>query len=211
MPNNYKGSVSDRLVEKVNEVIHSPEMYDVYKNNLVSYNKILAEGRYKIEDYLNAVMYVSYKLMDYSNLDAYARTFPDRMQSMASKTPKEISSYVAAYNRNKLVNSIYAEALIPSYILNQSMYQKALNTQYEIMNDVKVSPKTRSDAANSILTHLKPPEIKKVELDIGVQDNNGIADLRNALREYSNAQLQMLNEGVSLKQVAESKLITVSE
>ena len=63
---------------------------------------------------------------------------------------------MTSYNKNKLVNLILEQSMIPSWVLNQDMYQKALNVQCELMltaNSEKVS-----DAANSILTHLKPPQ-----------------------------------------------------
>lgn len=36
----------------------------------------------------------------------------------------------------------------------------------------------RASGANSLLVHLKPPEVKKVELDIGVKANKEIDDFK---------------------------------
>jgi len=36
------------------------------------------QGKWKAEDYLNAVVFVSHKLTGLSNAEAYKRTFPER-------------------------------------------------------------------------------------------------------------------------------------
>ena len=51
----------------------------------------------------------------------------------AGKNAKDISSFVTSYNKNKLVNLILEQSMIPSWVLNQDMYQKALNVQCELM------------------------------------------------------------------------------
>lgn len=40
--------------------------------------------------------------------------------------------------------------------------------QVELMNDESVSPKTRSDAAAHVMNHTRPPEVKKMEVSVGV-------------------------------------------
>ena len=128
--------------------------------------------------------------MGKSNLDSYKATFPERYQQMVAdgRQPKDIASYVAAYNKGKLVNLVYERAMIPTWVLNQDMFQSALNTQYEIMNDVNVSDKVRVEAANSILTHLKKPEANKAELKIEIGMNDGMAALEKRLAEMAEVQ-----------------------
>jgi hypothetical protein len=136
--------------------------------------------------------------MGYSNKDAYAKTFEERYLKLIGdgRSDKEISAYVAGYHKNKLVNQILEQAVIPSWLVNQDVFQKAINTQLQLMTDVDVSPKVRSDAANSLLTHLKPPETKKFELDVSVKTAGGIAELSDTLARLANAQLQQIQAGV---------------
>lgn len=197
LPERFKKSVNQDLVDGINQALSEPELYEAYRDNLLSYTKVLLEGRNTITDYVNAVKYVSHKLMGCTNIEAYSKTFPDRMQRFAAQgtSSKDISSYVAIYNKSKMVNTILEQTLIPSFVLNQDIYQKAINTQAELMVSAR-SEKVRCDAANSLLTHLRPPEVKKVELDIGVKEDSSIQSLRDATLKLAKQQRLMVEAGM---------------
>jgi hypothetical protein len=209
LPANLKSAVTDSLVNQINAIAADPEIAEQVRNNFVSYTTVLKDGKFKLEDYLNAVMYVSYKIMGHSNQDAYARAFPQRYQRLMANgtSSKDIAAYVSAYNKGKLVNLIYEQTLVPSWVLNADIYQKAINTQYELMTDPDVSPKVRTEAANSLLTHLKKPEVGKVQIDLGVVENSGLNDLRKAIEDMSKLQKQAIEGGAELKTIAAAPLI----
>lgn len=190
LPVGQKGVITQDMVDQLNALSRDPEEARYIRENFISFSQVLAEGRFKLGDYVRAVMYVSHKVMGKSNLDSYKATFPERYQQMVAdgRQPKDIASYVAAYNKGKLVNLVYERAMIPTWVLNQDMFQSALNTQYEIMNDVNVSDKVRVEAANSILTHLKKPEVNKAELKIEIGMNDGMAALEKRLAEMAEVQ-----------------------
>ncbi len=168
----------------------------------------MADGRFKIENYIEAVKYVSHKLLGCSNIDAYTKTFPVKYANFVSSgvSAKDIASYVTAYNKGKLVNMIMAQTMVPSYVLNQDLYQKALNIQAELMVSAH-SEKVRCDAANSLLTHLKVPETTKIELDIGVKEDSSITLLRATTLELSRMQRLAIEAGaMNAEQTAHSKL-----
>jgi hypothetical protein len=101
---------------------------------------------------------------------------------------------------------IFEQTLIPSYVLNQDLYQKALNVQAELMV-TSHSDKVRCDAANSLLTHLKMPETQKIELEIGVREDSSIAALRQTTLELSRQQRLMMESGaMNAQEVAHSKI-----
>ena len=211
LPDKVKKSINQELIDKINATLSNPDMYEAYRDNLLSYTKVMADGRFKVTDYVNAVKYVSHKLMGDSNIAAYTKTFPDKYQRFVQNgvDAKDIASYVTAYNKSKLVNLIFEQTLVPSYVLNQDLYQKALNVQAELMVTAK-SEKVRSDAANSLLTHLKMPETQKVELDIGVKEDGSIAALRATTLELARQQRLMVEAGaMNAQQVAHSKLQVV--
>lgn len=213
LPDKVKKSVSQELIDQINNTLSEPEMYEAYRDNLLSYSKVMADGRFKIDQYISAVKYVSHKLMGATNIEAYSKTFPDKMQRFAAQgvSAKDIASYVTAYNKSKLVNLIFEQTLIPSYVLNQDLYQKALNTQAELMVSAK-SEKVRCDAANSLLTHLKMPETQKVELEIGVKEDSAIAALRATTMELARQQRLMLEAGaMNAQEVAHSRLVIECE
>lgn len=209
LPDKVKKSVSQELIDQINLTLSQPELFETYRENLVSYTKVMADGKFKIESYVDAVKYVTHKLMGCSNIEAYMKTFPTRYQDMVNRgvSAKDIASYVTAYNKGKLVNLIFEQTLIPSYVLNQDLYQRALNVQADLMMNAK-SEKVRSDAANSILTQLKQPEIKKVELDIGIKTEGSALDaLRKASEELAMRQQASIAAGtMDAQQAAHQRL-----
>lgn len=211
LPDKVKKSVNQELIDSVNNVLIDPEMFESYRDNLLSYTKVMADGRFKVPEYVNAVRYVSHKLMGCTNIEAYTKTFPDKYARFVANgvQAKDIASYVTAYNKSKLVNLIFEQTLIPSYILNQDLYQKALNVQADLMITAK-SEKVRTDAANSLLTQLKMPEVTKVELDISVKEDSAIGALRNATLELARQQRLAMESGqMTAEQVAHSKMEVV--
>lgn len=205
LPAGQKGNITQPMVDQLNALSKDPEEARYIRENFISFSQVLSEGRFKLGDYVRAVMYVSHKVMGKSNLDAYKSTFPDRYAQLVSdgREAKDIASYVAAYNKGKLVNLVYERAMIPTWVLNQDMFQAALNTQYGIMNDVNESGKTRVEAANSILTHLKKPESNKAELKVEIGMNDGMKALEQRLAEMAETQMKVIEgEAMTAQEVA---------
>jgi hypothetical protein len=209
LPDKVKKSINQELIDKINGTLADPDTYEAYRDNLLSYTRVMADGRFKIESYVDAVRYVSHKLMGCSNIEAYTKTFPDKYQRFIQQGvhAKDIASYVTAYNKSKLVNLIFEQTLIPSYVLNQDLYQKALNVQAELMITAK-SEKVRSDAAAHLMNALKMPETQKVELEIGVKEDSSIAALRASTLELARQQRMMMESGaMNAQEVAHQRLV----
>lgn len=209
LPANLKSSATQSLTDLVNNIVTDPIVAEDVRNNFISYAGVLKEGKFKTEDYLNAVVYVSYKLMNKTNMDAYCLTFPQRYQSFKANgtSDKDIASYVSAYHKGKLVNLIMEQCLTPTWVLNQDVFQRAINVQLGIMTDVEVSPKVRSDAANSLLTHLKKPEGKDFQLKLEVSESSGMTEMREAMQKMAEQQREMLANGVGIKNITNQAII----
>lgn len=211
LPDKVRKTVNQELIDQVNATLIEPELFESYRDNLVSYTSVMQDGRFKVKEYINAVRYVSHKLMGCTHIEAYSKTFPEKIIRFAAQKveSKDVASYVTAYNKSKLVNLIYAQTLIPSYVLNQDLYQKALNVQAELMVGAH-SEKVRTDAANSLLTHLKMPEKQKLELDITLKEDSSINALRQATLELVAQQRLSLQAGQSTAgEIARSTLVLV--
>jgi hypothetical protein len=208
LPEKVKKSVNQELIDLVNQTLSDPEMYEQYRENLVSYTSVMADGKFQVKQYIHAVKYVSHKLLGASNIEAYSKTFPDKIMQFSQQkvANKDIASYISAYNKSKLVNLIMAQTMVPSYILNQDVYQEAINTQADLMRNAK-SEKVRTDAANSLLVHLKMPEVAKVELDVTMKEDGSIAALRATTMELARQQqLAIASGSVNAQQIAHSKV-----
>jgi len=206
LPRTQRNLATQGLVERMNQAA-SGEMADVLRENILGYVDVLQDGKFKIDDYLNAVKYVSYKLMSKSNRTAYSLVFPDRYtRLMADATLcHEIDSYVTAYNKGKLVNLIWEQTMTPVHVLNQDLFQKALNVQAELMLTAK-SEMVRSQAASSVLTILKTPETAKVKIDVNVKHDNSIETLQEMMVRAAEAQQAAIAAGVPLKAITSQPL-----
>lgn len=213
LPAKVKKSVNQALINKMNLTLGDPDMYETYRDNLLGYAKVMQDGRFKLTSYIDAVKYVSHKLMGKTNIDAFSVTFPDKIARWTHQQvdPKDMASYMTAYNKSKLVNLIMEQSLIPSWVLNQDLYQRALNVQADLMVSAH-SEKVRSDAANSLLTHLKQPETQKVELAISQKEDSSIAALREATMALAAQQRMQVQSGaMNAQEVAHSKLLIEGE
>ena len=212
MPAKLKGSVTQTIVDNLNNIQENTYVAETIRNNFISYTGVLNEGRFKIDDYLHAVKYVSFKLLGNSNQDAYIKTFPQRHAQLLAQgcTPKEISSYVVAYNKGKLVNLIMEQTLVPTWVLNADIHQKAINTLADIMISAK-SDRTRVMAADSLLTHLAKPKEAGPLINIDMRENSGLNELKNSLAELASRQKKAIKNGVSPKDITEQRIIDVEE
>ena len=217
LPPSVQGGVSDALVNELNQVITDPDFREAFRDNMISYNRVLQEGKFKLSSYLNAVMYVSYKLMGYNNMDAYSLTFPQKFKQWVTsgKTNQTISASVAMYNKSKLVNLVYAQSVIPTHVLNQDKFQEAINHQYYLMKNA-ASEKVQSDAANSLLIHLKPPEEKNINLNVGIEETDSIKELYAAISNLAEAQVKSIQDkhwdagAMAASRIIEAEVVDVS-
>jgi hypothetical protein len=210
LPSHLRASVTQTLVDTINSISADPLIASNIRENFVGYTSVLQEGKFKTEDYVHAVAYVSYKLMGHSNKDSYARAFPQRYATLVAKgtSDKDISAYVSAYHRGKLVNLIMEQSLVPTWVLNQDLFQKALNVQADLMLNAG-SEKVRTEAANSLLTHLKKPEPKAgFQVNINAEESSGMKEMKDALTQLAQTQRDMIEKG-SMKtiDVAASRLV----
>jgi hypothetical protein len=196
LPKHLRNSVSSVVIDRINEVLQDNDLRENFTQNFMTYTKVLSEGRFSMDEYVNAVTYVSYKLIGLTNQDAFKQTFPNKYHRYCAegKSAGAISSFVAAYNKTKLVNLIYEQTLIPTHVLNAHIYQEAINIQADLMRHAK-SEKVRSDAANSLMTQLKRPETTKIELDVGVKQSSIIDELRDAVNALTVQQRNAIQSG----------------
>lgn len=209
LPDSLRKTVNQQLIDQVNKTLSEPEMYEQYRDNLLSYGKVMKDGRWTVQEYLSAVKYVSYKLMGGTNIEAYSKTFPEKIVRFTAQSvsSKDIASYVTAYNKSKLVNLLMEQTMIPVHVLNQDLHQKAINNLADLMMTAG-SEKVRVEAAIGLIAATKTPEIKKVELDIGVKEDSSIAQLRAATMDLARQQRELMTAGVvTAQEIAHQRVV----
>ena len=207
LPATTKLTVSQSLVDKLNAVTSDPILAEHIRDNFISYNTVMQDGKYTADEYVNAITYCTYKVMGLTNKDAYINTFPQRHQQLVARgaSAKDISAYVAAYHKGKLVMSILDQAHISMWLVNQDVYQKAINVQADLMRNAQ-SELVRTQAANSILTHLAKPKDAVPQVAIQINQNTGMNELMDAMAALAEKQVNMIDHGVTAKELAAQRI-----
>ena len=193
---------SQELVTTLNTI--ESDGADLVRENWLTHANILREGTYSLEQYTTAVKYVSLKQMGHTNQQAYSIALGDRYQELVAKGYDEqrISSHVSAYHKGALIQKLLAQSTVPLYMLYQDEAHKAVKTLVQVMTEPNASFKTRAEAADKLLTHIKRPEAARVELEVSQRASDGMTELTVMMRELAQKQLAAIAEGGSVKTVA---------
>jgi len=203
----FRKHITDEIVELVNSEPES-EIRRVYRDNVLSYASVLTKGKYSLAAYVNAVKYVSLKMMGDKSSTAYSKVFPDRYQNLVATgtSASQIASFADNYGKNALVVKILEQTMVPTHILNAGIYQSAINTQADLMVNAK-SEMVRQKAAESLMTNLKAPESSKLEVEVAYS-NDVVEDLRATTRALAQQQMKMIMNGqMSAQEAAHSDIV----
>lgn len=208
LPAPLKTFATQELADKIDAITQDPLSAKIIQDNFITYTHVLQEGKYKMDDYLSAVSYVSFKLMGMSNKEAYCKTFPNRYANLIAqgRTEKEISCYVAAFHKGKLVNQIMEQCIIPAWVLHNEYYNEAIRKNVDLMRTAR-SEKVQAMAADSLLKHLSKPEaIQGPLVNIDMRQGSGLDELKSAITSLAQKQRELIIEGMPTKEIAEQKL-----
>ena len=209
LPSGMRPYIDQNYVDKLNTIATDPQALEVIRDGFITYSSVLKDGKYKSEDYMNAIVYVSYIRMGKSKEDAYSLTFPSRYRKLvaAGKSQKDISAYVGGYNKGKLVQGIMERVLTPAHVMYQDVFHEAILEQAKLMKDQSQPGMVRTTAANSLLNALKQPEKKESKLDITITDSSGMKELEDQLRQVAIMYQDAAKSGVNVADIAALPLI----
>lgn len=209
LPKSVAKKIDQSFVDNFNSTVKDPNYREQIKANYLGYIHVIQGGKYKAMDYLNAVKFCTFILAGYNNKDAYYLAFPDRARKFVANAvqPKDIQNLVNGYKRGKLVKTILEQSITPSWIVNQDVYQDAINAQYKLMKTAK-SEMVRQNAAACLISELSPPKETKMSIGVSEGSKDTLDSLTSAIRQYSELQSRSLNSGNStLKDVAHSQIV----
>lgn len=212
LPNKLKESLSLSTVEQMYKDFSDPDVIENIKHNFVFFSDVIRGSKYTVQQYLDACKYVTFKKMGLTNYDAFVKTFPDKYARYVQNgtSAGHIHSYVSAYNGGKLVNQILEQMTIAPAVIYQEYFHKALMVQVDIMTDDSVSPKTRSDAAAHVMNTTRPPEVKKMEIDMGIKQDTTVDDLRTVVNQLAQGLIGNISAGkMTATQAAEMRIVAV--
>jgi hypothetical protein len=209
IPKHQRSLLTQEYLDTIEASVKDSLVADAFKENFLTYAKVLASGRYKLEDYINAVKYISYKLLKFTNVEAYAATFPERFERLTKEKQPQIDAYVSMYNSNKLVGQIYEQTLVPTYVLNAPLHQEVITELARMVQDHEVRGMVKVKACEVILQYTKPPEKIEGKLTIGIEQQETIADLNKVVGDLADTYRALLENGTkSVKEIIEADIVT---
>lgn len=207
VPSSQRTLITEEFVDKLNSLSDDPMLCEQFKENFLTYISVLNTGKYKMEDYINAVKYVSLKLLGYNNTKAYAIVFPDRYEKLR-KNNQQVESFASMYNKNKLVIQIYEQTMVPTYVLNAPLHQEALNTLVDMIRSDDIRGMAKVKACEAILNYTKPPEVVQGKIDINIDKSNTISELRDVTEKLAETfRSAISNNTATLRSVTETKIV----
>jgi len=197
-----KGTITEKTAEMINEVQNEAEFDGAkFVDTLYSYQNVMYKNSANIDQYIDAIRFAAYLESGDSSIDAYKKTFSrrefvqNRMNvSTDSSEYRELASAATRFKKSPMVVDIMAQADVPLYLMFQGTRYEAVNVLAKEMVDARHA-KDRISAAKAILEQVKPPENLKIEMDIGVKENNAIQDLNDQLAKLASSQLVHLESG----------------
>ncbi len=208
-----KTTITDQLIETINMIIlDEPEVGHLVRENFLTYGKVLQNGKYSMDTYLNAIKFVSYKLMNMTNAEAYMHTYPERYEKLEKRYvgvegltqeefEKKVSSYVYAVAKSQLVVTILSQVQIPTKLLNMGLLQEAINVEASLMRSAR-SEIVREKAANTLIQYLGQEEENKIQIDAGYKKDDIIEQYEVAMKRMVEEQLDQIHKGADVKQIA---------
>lgn len=203
LPSKKRGLVTEDMVKIINTVATDPLIAEEFKTNFVTYNTVISSGKYSLEEYNNAIHFLTLILLEHSDIDAYEQVFPERYLRLKKRgvTRSKMSSYVSNYKGTVLVTKLLEQSLIPTYIVNAPKLQAAINHTEFLMYNAK-SETVQQKAAETLITNLKAPEAAKLEVDISVNKGEVVDDYEAVMREVAKQKREAILAGASIKEIA---------
>jgi hypothetical protein len=200
-----KSTITEKTVEMIRAANTDPEFDGSrFLDELAHYQGCMVRNSASMEQYIDALRFCAYLESEGDNVtEAYKKTFINRefVQNRlnvptSSVAYAELTSAASRFRRSPLVVDILTQADVPLYLMFQGFRYKAVQVLADRMENAKFD-KDKISAAKALLENVKPPENIKMELDIGVKENNALQDLNDQLAEIANRQLHHLNNGTA--------------
>lgn len=200
-----KGAVTQEAVDIINKSLSDPEFQgESLLKTACIYENVLKGARASIPEFLNAVRFCAYISATESNYtEAYKRVFFDRefvrsRMNEPTDSPKyiELTSAASRYRRSKLVVDLLTASQVPLDLIFSGQRYKAIGVLAQIMETGKYD-RDRVNAAKELLAATKGADNVKIELDVGVQENNAVKQLQEQLASIAAKQKLLLEHGAS--------------
>ena len=200
-----KNSITQDAVDLINATMNDPEFdATLFVKDMLTYENVMHSTSLSMEEYVDAIRFCAYMQSNPDSvLDAYKRTFSHR-ESVSSRWNAQpgtkeygfLTSAASRYNLSPAVTKIKTQAMVPIHLLFAGLRYQAVNVLATEMTTAQYS-RDRIAAAKELLAAVKPPENIKMEIDVGVKENNAIEQLNAQLASFASTSLVHLQAGTT--------------
>ncbi len=182
--------VTKELLDTIVSYGHLDE--DDLSSGIVEFSHILGgKGGHKVNDYVQAVAFCTHRIMNDSQVAAYKKVFPERCKG---KTEGAIAGKASIYSNGKLITQILGFAQVPTHLLYMRERHMAVRKLADLVS-TGFTERIQLDAADKLLTHIKPPEEVKIELDVGLGAQEMLDDMKASLDRVAELASKKLADG----------------
>lgn len=198
--------ITQDVVDELNKLEEDPDYGFEFTDYYVRYFNILEKNnQWTTPKYMNALKFFSLVESNHSLVDAYVKTFPERLEARLARGQRkqDMGGEASRYNASELVNEIRKVARIPVELTNYHSFQAAIRRSVELMNDPEVSPAVQQKAAETLIRELKPKEDATVNIKVGMSDEakSQQAKLVDHIGQIALQQQKMLAAGMSISEI----------
>lgn len=214
-PNKAK-TITEETVALINSANDDPNFSgDEFLQSMYDYENVMYKNKASMREYITALKFCAYLESEGDNYtEAYKRARANDAFVIARKNVdtssdeyKELTYAASRYRKTPIVKDILTQADMPLYLMFQGARYKAVKTLADEMIGAAYS-KDRINAADKLLTHVKPPENMKVELDVGVQTDNIIDRYESMINDLVTTQKAQIASGGNLKEITNVSIIS---
>lgn len=201
--------ITQDTVDELNKLVDDPDYGSEFLDSYVNYFNILdKDDKWSTPKYMNAMKFFTLVEAGHTATDAYCKVFPERLEARYARGERksDMGGEASRYNASQLVNEIRKVANVSVKLIHRHTFHKAIVGTEQLAFDPSVSPAVRQKALETLIRELKPDEKSEISIEIK-NDTSAIAELRRATEELALAQLQNINAGIAVKQIAESRII----
>jgi hypothetical protein len=208
-------TITDETIELINAANADPNFNgDEFLQTMYDYENVMYKNKASMKDYITALKFCAYLESEGDNYtEAYKRARANDEFVIARKDAdtssdqyKELTFAASRYRKTPMVRDILTQADMPLYLMFQGARYKAVKLLADEMIGAAYS-KDRINAADKLLTHVKPPENAKIELDIGIAQDSIIDKYEAMINQLVQTQKQQIADGGNLKDIANVDII----
>ena len=212
-------TIDDELVDLINSANNDPEFNgNEFINTMVTYSSVMHKNSVSMEEYVVALKFCAYLESTNDNYtQAYikARSHEEFVQERmnaptSSELYKQLTNAASRYRKTPLVKDILITANMPLHLMFRGESYRAIAVLAEEMTTAMYS-KDRIAAADKLLVHVKAPENLKVELDIGIKQENMIEKYEAMINQLVVSQKQQIASGGNLTAITNVSIVQPSE